>query len=226
MGGSGKTVVASGIARDPEVGTRFRTICFLGVGQDADIRELQRSLHFQLQGSLLDSSLQEAEVFATLRAAAATRNVLLIVDDAWALDQVSQLNCIDPHTASRTVVTTRIGGLVPGAGAEFSLGVLSPEDAVALMKSITPERCQQELQEHGSTDFGFAYGDQARFRVAVFRQRGNVSIVLRLIPNELLTFEQIGLPEIVRDLIRRPRGLFVVTGPTGSGKTTSLATMW
>jgi twitching motility protein PilT len=81
------------------------------------------------------------------------------------------------------------------------------------------------LQEHGSTDFGFAYGDQARFRVAVFRQRGNISIVLRLIPNTLLTFEQIGLPEIVRELIRRPRGLFVVTGPTGSGKTTSLATM-
>ena len=93
------------------------------------------------------------------------------------------------------------------------------------MKSVTPEKNQQELQEVGSTDFGFANGDAARFRVAVFRQRGDVAMVLRLIPNELLTFEQIGLPTICKELIRRPRGLFIVTGPTGSGKTTSLATM-
>merc|ERR1711938_64960 len=96
---------------------------------------------------------------------------------------------------------------------------------VSLMKSITPEQNQQELQEDGSTDFGMAYGDKARFRVAVFRQRGNVAMVLRLIPNRLLTFEEIGLPPICKELIRRPRGLFIVTGPTGSGKTTSLATM-
>jgi twitching motility protein PilT len=96
---------------------------------------------------------------------------------------------------------------------------------VSLMKAITPERNQQELQEKGGTDFGFAYGDAARFRVSVFRQRGDLAMVLRQIPKKLLTFEQIGLPEICRDLIRRPRGLFLVTGPTGSGKTTSLATM-
>ena len=64
----------------------------------------------------------------------------------------------------------------------------------ALMKSITPERCQQELQEVGGTDFAFAFGDMARFRVAVFKQRGNIGLVLRRIPNEFLTFEQIGLP--------------------------------
>ena len=84
----------------------------------------------------------------------------------------------------------------------------------------TIERNQQELQEMGGTDFGFAYGDAARFRVSVFRQRGDLALVLRLIPNEFLTFDQIGLPPICKDLIRRPRGLFVVTGPTGSGKTT------
>jgi twitching motility protein PilT len=103
--------------------------------------------------------------------------------------------------------------------------VLEPEDTVALMKSITPDRNQQELQEEGGTDFGFAFGDQGRFRVSVFRQKGNVSIVLRLIPTKFLTFEQIGLPIITRTLCRRPRGLFLVTGPTGSGKTTSLASM-
>ncbi|MCO6439246.1 MAG: type IV pilus twitching motility protein PilT [Phycisphaerae bacterium] len=102
---------------------------------------------------------------------------------------------------------------------------LTPEDTVALMKAITPDRNQQELQEDGSTDFGFAFGDQGRFRVAVFKQKGNVAMVLRLIPTKLLTFEQIGLPNICRSLCRRPRGLFLVTGPTGSGKTTTLATM-
>jgi twitching motility protein PilT len=93
------------------------------------------------------------------------------------------------------------------------------------MKQITPEKAQQELQEEGSCDFGFAYGTEARFRVAIFRQRGDLTLVLRLIPTQLLSFEEIGLPPILKELIRRPRGLFIVTGPTGSGKTTSLATM-
>lgn len=103
--------------------------------------------------------------------------------------------------------------------------VLDAEDTVGLMKSITPERNQQELQEVGGTDFGFAFGKKARFRVAVFKQRGHIALVLRRIPNEFLTFEQIGLPPVIRDMICRPRGLFLVTGPTGSGKTTSLACM-
>jgi twitching motility protein PilT len=103
--------------------------------------------------------------------------------------------------------------------------VLEPDDTVALMKSITPERNQQELQEEGGTDFGFAYGDEARFRVAIFRQKSNISMVLRLIPTRIMTFEEIGLPKICAALCRRPRGMFLVTGPTGSGKTTTLATM-
>jgi twitching motility protein PilT len=103
--------------------------------------------------------------------------------------------------------------------------VLEPEDTSALMKSITPDRCQQELQEEGGTDFGFAFGQAARFRVSVFKQKGCVSMVLRQIPSKLLTFEEIGLPKICAALCRRPRGLFLVTGPTGSGKTTTLATM-
>ena len=103
--------------------------------------------------------------------------------------------------------------------------VLEPDDTVALMKSITPNRNQQELQEEGTTDFGFAFGDKGRFRVAIFRQRGQLSLVLRLIPNELMTFEEIGLPKIVEGLCRRPQGLFLITGPTGCGKTTTLATM-
>ena len=103
--------------------------------------------------------------------------------------------------------------------------VLDSGDTMGLMKSITPDRCQQEFQETGSTDFGFAFGDQARFRVSVFRQRGNVAIVLRQIPIEMLTMEDLGVPTVIKDLIMRPRGLILVTGPTGSGKTTSLAAM-
>ncbi|MDR2761078.1 MAG: type IV pilus twitching motility protein PilT [Planctomycetaceae bacterium] len=101
--------------------------------------------------------------------------------------------------------------------------VLEPEDTVSLMKSITPERCQQELQQSGSTDFGFAFGDKARFRVSVFKQRGNTGIVLRQIPNKLLSMEQLQTPPVMQDLILRPRGLVLVTGPTGSGKSTTLA---
>jgi twitching motility protein PilT len=103
--------------------------------------------------------------------------------------------------------------------------VLMAEDTVSLMKSITPERCQTELQEAGGTDFGFAFGTAARFRVSVFKQRGNIGLVLRQIPNKLLSMEDLGLPKVVKELIMRPRGLFLVTGPTGSGKSTSLASM-
>lgn len=103
--------------------------------------------------------------------------------------------------------------------------VLEPDDTFALMKSITPDRNQQELQEEGGTDFGFAFGDEGRFRVSVFKQKGNISLVLRLIPSKIMSFEEIGLPKICAALCRRPRGMFLVTGPTGCGKTTTLATM-
>jgi twitching motility protein PilT len=103
--------------------------------------------------------------------------------------------------------------------------VLEPEDSVALMKSIAPERSQRELQEKGSADFGFAFGDLARFRVSIFKQRGNISMVLRQIPNNMLTPQQLGLPDVCIKLVLRPRGLFLVTGPTGSGKSTTLASL-
>jgi twitching motility protein PilT len=102
---------------------------------------------------------------------------------------------------------------------------LENDDTTALMKSITPDRCQQELQEKGGSDFAIEFAEGTRFRVAIFKQRGAIGIVLRRIPNAFLTFEQIGMPEAIRRLITRPRGLLLVTGPTGSGKTTSLASM-
>jgi twitching motility protein PilT len=102
---------------------------------------------------------------------------------------------------------------------------LEADDTVALMKSIAPERSQRELQEKGSADFGFAFGELARFRVSIFKQRGFVSMVLRQIPNNMLTPQQLGLPEVCVKLVLRPRGLFLVTGPTGSGKSTTLASL-
>jgi twitching motility protein PilT len=101
--------------------------------------------------------------------------------------------------------------------------VLDADDTVALMKSITPDRCQRELQEQGTTDFGFAFGDKARFRVSVGKQRGSIYMVLRQIPNDKMSPEALGLTDVITNLVLRPRGLFLVTGPTGSGKTTTLA---
>lgn len=103
--------------------------------------------------------------------------------------------------------------------------VLEAEDTVGLMKSIAPDRCQRELQENGSSDFGFAFGELARFRVSIFKQRGFISMVLRQIPNDKLTPEQLGLAPAVVEMVQRPRGLVLVTGPTGSGKSTTLASL-
>ena len=137
------------------------------------------------------------------------------------LDTVIKFGASDLHLTVGRPPTLRLHAHLKN----LQTKVLDSDDMVSLMKAITPERNQQELQEKGGTDFGFAYGDAARFRVSIFRQRGDIAIVLRQIPSRLLTFEQIGLPDMCKELIRRPRGLFLVTGPTGSGKTTSLATM-
>lgn len=102
---------------------------------------------------------------------------------------------------------------------------LRSEDTEELMRSITSEDHIQHVRERGGADFGFAFGELARFRVSVFREKGNFGIVLRQIPTKMLTMEQIGLPPSVREMLWKPRGLILVTGPTGSGKTTTLASM-
>jgi twitching motility protein PilT len=102
---------------------------------------------------------------------------------------------------------------------------LRPEDTEELMRSITSEDHIQHVRERGGADFGFAFGELARFRVSVFKEKGNFAMVLRQIPSKLLTMEQIGLPPSCRELLYKPRGLILVTGPTGSGKTTTLASM-
>jgi twitching motility protein PilT len=103
--------------------------------------------------------------------------------------------------------------------------MLKPEDTEELMRSITSEDHIQHIREKGGADFGFAFGELARFRVSAFKEKGNFALVLRQIPSKLLTMEQIGIPPSVKELLWKPRGLVLVTGPTGSGKTTTLASM-
>jgi len=127
----------------------------------------------------------------------------------------------DLHLTKGLSPTLRLHGRLR----QLETKVLESDDLVSLMKSITPERSQQELQEVGGCDFGFAFGDGDRFRVSVFKQRGDVAIVMRLIPSRVMTFEELGTPAAITELLTRPRGLVLVTGPTGCGKTTTLATM-
>ena len=102
---------------------------------------------------------------------------------------------------------------------------LTPADTERLMQSIAADSYVQAAKTEGGADFGFAYMDKSRFRVSVLRAKGSYGLVLRQIPNEFFDLEDIGIPDQIRDLLYRPRGLVLVTGPTGSGKSTTLASM-
>ncbi|NQZ58003.1 MAG: type IV pilus twitching motility protein PilT [Lentisphaeraceae bacterium] len=102
---------------------------------------------------------------------------------------------------------------------------LTSDDTERLMKSVTSDSKKVEVSENGGADFGFSFGEICRFRVSVFKQRGTYGMVLRIISGELLSLETIGLPPIIKDLLYKPRGMILVTGPTGSGKSTTLASM-
>ena len=102
---------------------------------------------------------------------------------------------------------------------------LTPEDTETLARAITSDANFARVNEQGSVDFGFSYKDQDRFRVSVYRQQGSIALALRIIPKRMLSIEEIGLPPAMRSLLETPRGLILVTGPTGSGKTTTLASL-
>ena len=117
---------------------------------------------------------------------------------------------------------------------------LSEDDTLRLCREISSPEQMAEVERNGGADYALAYHDlctdeelesepesklSTRFRVSVFKERKRYGLVLRQIPSTLLTLEQIGLPETVRDLLFKPRGLILVTGPTGSGKSTTLASM-
>ena len=137
------------------------------------------------------------------------------------LQLVVEEGASDLHLAVGLPPVLRIHGQLQPLDADN----LRPEDTERFMKSITSEDHQQKVREHGGTDFGFGFGDLARFRVSVFKQKGVMGLVLRQIPSKLMTMEEIGLPAQVKELLFKPRGLILVTGPTGSGKSTTLASM-
>jgi twitching motility protein PilT len=127
----------------------------------------------------------------------------------------------DLHLQVNQPPTLRLsGGMVPIDGPS-----LTPSDTEKLMLSITPDNHQQNVKLNGGSDFGFAYMEKARLRVSVLKSKGNYGLVLRQIPNKMFSLREIGLPDKVRELLYRPRGLILVTGPTGSGKSTTLASM-
>ena len=137
------------------------------------------------------------------------------------MDACIQRGASDLHLSPGRAPVLRVHGALVDLGSEK----LDDAACLALCREICPARSWQEVEERGTTDFGLPHESGNRFRVSVLRQRGRTSAVLRLIPSKLLRFEQIGLPESIKDLLRRPRGLVLITGPTGSGKTTTLATM-
>src|SRR4051812_14755813 len=102
---------------------------------------------------------------------------------------------------------------------------LTPEDTEKALRDIAPPTALAEFEEFGEADFAHAIAGVSRFRVNAFRQRGSVSIVCRAIPYGIRSIWELGLPDVVRDLAEAPRGIILVTGTTGSGKSTTLAAM-
>lgn len=138
------------------------------------------------------------------------------------LEEVVKKKASDLHLQVGLPPMLRVdGALTPVAGAE----VLTEESTESLIFRVLDEDQKQILLKDKEFDFSFAFGDLGRFRVNAFHERGNLAAALRLIPNEMLTIEQLGLPPIVAKFAEYPRGLVLVTGPTGSGKSTSLAAL-
>lgn len=136
------------------------------------------------------------------------------------LEEVIKRKASDLHLQVGLRPTLRIDGALI---AVTSSEILTEEAVEALIFAILDEDQKQILLKDKEFDFSFAFGDLGRFRVNAFHERGNLAAALRLIPNELLSIEQLGLPPVVNKFADYPRGLVLVTGPTGSGKSTTLA---
>ncbi len=137
------------------------------------------------------------------------------------LEAACDFGASDLHLAVGDPPVLRVhGDLQP-----LDMPVLEPEDTHLLMETICTPAQMESVQNNGGADFGLPFEDRARFRVSVFKQKGHIGLVLRQIPNEMIPLKKIGLPEEINELLYKPRGLILVTGPTGSGKTTTLTSM-
>lgn len=138
------------------------------------------------------------------------------------LEEVIKKNASDLHLQVSLPPMLRVdGSLVASSGAP----VLDEDMVESLIFAILDDEQKQILLKDKEFDFSFAFGDLGRFRVNAFHERGNLAAAMRLIPNEMQTIEQLGLPKVVEKFAEYPRGLVLVTGPTGSGKSTTLAAL-
>src|SRR5438034_8840628 len=138
------------------------------------------------------------------------------------LEEVSERHGSDLHITAGERPKMRIDGDITNSNVDF---VMQPKDTLQLAYSVLTENQKKRFEMEDELDFSFGIQNLARFRGNCFKQRGCVSMVIRQIPFNIKTFEQLGLPAVVARMAERPRGLVLVTGPTGSGKSTTLAAM-
>jgi len=177
--------------------------------------------------STYNSALQSASGVAALSAPASiTEPELSDVPEAGNLNQLLRRmvaeRASDLHLSAKHKPRWRIDGNISEMA---DVGVFGPDDVLDLIQPIMPERNRTQFQSDNDTDFAYAIPGIARFRVNVFRDNKGAGAVFRQIPDKILTIEQLGLPPVARQICENPKGLVLVTGPTGSGKSTTLAAM-
>jgi len=136
------------------------------------------------------------------------------------LEEMIQKDASDLHITAAERPKLRVDGDIVDSSA---LEVLTPKDTLQLAYSVLTENQKKRFETDDELDFSFGIQNLARFRGNVFKQRGCVAMVIRMIPFNVRTFQELGLPAVIAKLAERPRGLILVTGPTGSGKSTTLA---
>ena len=138
------------------------------------------------------------------------------------LEEMIEKDASDLHIVAGERPKIRVDGDIVNSSVDE---VLTPKDTLSLAYSVLTENQKKRFETENELDFSFGIQNLARFRGNVFKQRGCVSMVIRQIPFSVKTFDDLGLPGVVAKLSERPRGLVLVTGPTGSGKSTTLAAM-
>src|SRR5512141_1537302 len=138
------------------------------------------------------------------------------------LEEMVTLGASDLHIVAGECPKLRIDGEITSARTG---GILGPKDTMQLAYSVLTENQKKRFEMEDELDFSFGIQNLARFRGNCFKQRGCVSMVIRQIPFSIKTFDDLKLPDVIRKMAERPRGLVLVTGPTGSGKSTTLAAM-
>jgi twitching motility protein PilT len=138
------------------------------------------------------------------------------------LEEMIERDASDLHITAGEKPKMRIDGEIQSSRLEF---VMTPKDTMQLAYSVLTENQKKRFEMEDELDFSFGIQNLARFRGNCFKQRGCVSMVIRQIPFSIKTFDDLKLPDVIRKMAERPRGLVLVTGPTGSGKSTTLAAM-